>query len=64
MTAVPNRTYTTLSSRGLRHDILPMKLYHKAKKLGTWDPARLISLRIGWIGSRCQLKGRRRFGVA
>jgi ribonucleoside-diphosphate reductase beta chain len=40
MTAVPDRTrtYTTLSSRGLRHDTFPMRLYHKAKKLGTWDP--------------------------
>lgn len=32
MTVQPQRTYTTLSSRGLRHDILPMRLYHKAKK--------------------------------
>ena len=39
MAASPaGRTYTTLSSRGLRHDILPMRLYHKAKKLGIWDP--------------------------
>ncbi len=38
MTTTPIRTYTTLTSRGLRHDILPMRLYHKAKKLGTWDP--------------------------
>lgn len=38
MTTSPRRTYTTLTSRGLRHDILPMRLYHKAKKLGTWDP--------------------------
>ena len=38
MTAVPPRTYTTLSSRGLRHEIFPMRLYHKAKKLGIWDP--------------------------
>ena len=39
MAASPTgRIYTTLSSRGLRHDILPMRLYHKAKKLGTWDP--------------------------
>jgi ribonucleoside-diphosphate reductase beta chain len=38
MTSVPRRTFTTLSKRGLRHDILPMRLYHKAKKLGTWDP--------------------------
>lgn len=38
MAVAPNRTYTTLTTRGLRHDILPMRLYHKAKKLGTWDP--------------------------
>lgn len=37
MTTTPPRTYSTLRS-GLRHDILPMRLYHKAKKLGTWDP--------------------------
>lgn len=44
MTNVSQRTYTTLTRRGLRHDILPMRLYHKAKKLGTWDP-RDIDLR-------------------
>lgn len=38
MTTVPDRTFTTLTKRGLRHDILPMRLYHKAKKLGIWDP--------------------------
>jgi ribonucleoside-diphosphate reductase beta chain len=38
MTMTPPRTYTTLTARGLRHDTLPMRLYHKAKKLGTWDP--------------------------
>jgi ribonucleoside-diphosphate reductase beta chain len=38
MTTTPLRTYTTLTGRGLRHDIWPMRLYHKAKKLGTWDP--------------------------
>lgn len=38
MAGTPNRIYTTLTSRGLRHDALPMRLYHKAKKLGTWDP--------------------------
>ncbi len=38
MTTTQPRTYTTLSSRGLRHDIPPMRLYHKAKKLGIWDP--------------------------
>ncbi|GHO73489.1 ribonucleotide-diphosphate reductase [Ktedonobacter sp. SOSP1-85] len=32
------RTYVTLSNRGLNHDILPMKLYQKAKKLGIWNP--------------------------
>jgi ribonucleoside-diphosphate reductase beta chain len=31
-------TFITTSSRGLRQDILPMRLYHKAKKLGIWDP--------------------------
>lgn len=30
--------FATTSTRGLRHDILPMRLYHKAKKLGIWDP--------------------------
>jgi ribonucleoside-diphosphate reductase beta chain len=52
MTVVPRRTYTTLTSRGLRHDILPMRLYHKAKKLGVWDP-RDIDLsrdREDWLG--------------
>ncbi len=34
----PARTFTTLSSGGLRHSILPMRLYHKAKRLGIWDP--------------------------
>jgi ribonucleoside-diphosphate reductase beta chain len=38
MATVPKRTYTTLTGPGLRHDSLPMRLYHKAKKLGTWDP--------------------------
>lgn len=37
-TIPPLRTYTTLGGRGLRHDILPMRLYHKAKTLGIWDP--------------------------
>lgn len=38
MTTTPHRTYTTLTGSGLRHDTLPMRLYHKAKKLGVWDP--------------------------
>ena len=33
-----HNAFTTTSSRGLRQDILPMRLYHKAKKLGVWDP--------------------------
>jgi len=52
MTAVPTRSYTTLSSAGLRQDILPMRLYQKAKKLGIWDP-RAIDLsrdRQDWLG--------------
>lgn len=52
MTTLPRRTFTTLSKRGLRHDILPMRLYHKAKKLGIWDP-RDIDLtqdRQDWLG--------------
>jgi ribonucleoside-diphosphate reductase beta chain len=38
MTTTTHDTFTTTSSRGLRQDILPMRLYHKAKKLGIWDP--------------------------
>jgi ribonucleoside-diphosphate reductase beta chain len=38
MSTTPGRTYSTLARGGLRHDSLPMRLYHKAKKLGTWDP--------------------------
>lgn len=38
MATTPLRTYATLTSRGLRHQSLPMRLYHKAKKLGIWDP--------------------------
>ncbi|GCE08553.1 R2-like ligand-binding oxidase [Dictyobacter aurantiacus] len=34
-------TFQTTGSVGLRHDTLPMRLYHKAKKLGTWDPRSL-----------------------
>lgn len=34
----PHTSFATTSPQGLRHDILPMRLYHKAKKLGIWDP--------------------------
>jgi ribonucleoside-diphosphate reductase beta chain len=38
MTQVSHKGFITTSIRGLRHDILPMRLYHKAKRLGIWDP--------------------------
>src|SRR5215470_11950286 len=31
--------YATTSKRGLRWDSVPMRLWQKAKRLGTWDPA-------------------------
>ena len=34
-------TYTTTSAMGLRFDSVPMRLFQKAKRLGTWDPASL-----------------------
>ncbi len=37
-TSTTHDTFNTTSSRGLRYDILPMRLYQKAKKLGVWDP--------------------------
>ncbi len=33
--------YATTSERGLRWDSVPMRLWQKAKKLGTWDPQAL-----------------------
>lgn len=30
--------FRTTSAQGLDHDALPMRLYQKAKRLGTWDP--------------------------
>ncbi|MGH2506514.1 MAG: R2-like ligand-binding oxidase [Ktedonobacteraceae bacterium] len=39
MTISPiHETLLTTSGRGLHHEILPMRLYHKAKRLGIWDP--------------------------
>ncbi|PTX60773.1 ribonucleoside-diphosphate reductase beta chain [Melghirimyces profundicolus] len=32
------RELQTTGEQGLNHDLLPMRLYHKAKKLGVWDP--------------------------
>ena len=34
-------SYTSASARGLRMDSVPMRLFQKAKRLGTWDPAAL-----------------------
>lgn len=60
MTTAPRRTYTTLTKRGLRHDTLPMRLYHKAKKLGTWDPRDLdlTQDRQDWLNVPDQFKER------
>ena len=30
--------YTTISTRGLNFDSIPMRLFQKSKRLGTWDP--------------------------
>lgn len=38
MTSPIHEKFVTTSGGGLRHDILPMRLYHKAKRLGVWDP--------------------------
>lgn len=38
MAQATHLAFTTTGTRGLRHEILPMRLYHKAKKLGIWDP--------------------------
>ncbi|MEM9553484.1 MAG: R2-like ligand-binding oxidase [Acidobacteriota bacterium] len=32
------REFRTLDSRGLDHRLPPMRLWHKAKKIGIWDP--------------------------
>ncbi|HEV3231031.1 MAG TPA: R2-like ligand-binding oxidase [Candidatus Dormibacteraeota bacterium] len=36
---IQRQGYQTTSARGLRFDSVPMRLFQKAKKLGTWDPA-------------------------
>lgn len=41
MSETVRRTFRTLSARpggGLRHDLFPMRLWHKAKKVGIWNP--------------------------
>jgi ribonucleoside-diphosphate reductase beta chain len=37
-TDAARRVFATTSERGLRQDLPPMRLWHKAKKLGVWDP--------------------------
>ena len=39
MSIATNRTLSTTSVRGLRHDLPPMRLWQKAKKLGIWNPS-------------------------
>ncbi len=36
--SVVHTSFVTTGTTGLRHNILPMRLYHKAKRLGVWDP--------------------------
>lgn len=39
MTTSPmHESFLTTNGRGLQHESLPMRLYHKAKRLGIWDP--------------------------
>ncbi|HST90215.1 MAG TPA: ribonucleotide-diphosphate reductase subunit beta, partial [Ktedonobacterales bacterium] len=33
-----SRVFATTSERGLRQELPPMRLWHKAKKLGIWNP--------------------------
>jgi ribonucleoside-diphosphate reductase beta chain len=49
---VTSRTaFQTTSAGGLRSDSLPMRLYQKAKRLGTWDPQALdfTQDRVDWL---------------
>ena len=40
MTTSPiHKAFLTTGAHGLRHDILPMRLYQKAKRLGIWNPS-------------------------
>jgi len=44
--------FATISGRGLDWESVPMRLFQKAKKLGTWDPQALDFSRDGaeWVG--------------
>jgi ribonucleoside-diphosphate reductase beta chain len=50
--------YATISGRGLDWESVPMRLFQKAKKLGTWDPMALDFSRDGadWAGFDTQEK--------
>src|SRR5213593_4877524 len=50
--------YATISGRGLDWDSVPMRLFQKAKKLGTWDPQALDFSRDGadWAAFDAQEK--------
>lgn len=41
MATFVRESYSTTSAAGLRMDSVPMRLFQKAKRLGTWDPATL-----------------------
>src|SRR3989442_2550469 len=44
--------YATISARGLDWDSVPMRLFQKAKRLGTWDPQSIDMGRdrVDWLG--------------
>ena len=52
MSITNNRTLGTTSVRGLRHDLPPMRLWQKAKKLGIWNPSDidLTQDKLDWQG--------------
>lgn len=39
ITPVQHHTFVTTSRHGLNNDSVPMRLWHKAKRLGVWNPA-------------------------
>jgi ribonucleoside-diphosphate reductase beta chain len=48
----PRSGYATITARGLDWDSVPMRLFQKAKRLGTWDPQAidLARDRADWAG--------------
>ena len=50
--ASPRHRYATIGDRGLDWDSVPMRLFQKAKRLGTWDPQAIDLSRDGpdWAG--------------